>query len=84
MQLNSDGNTILTGSDQQSLQTATTSEAIAQPYSNLLGKWTCKKKSKTIQIKITSYNFEYPTSSLPKGNCINLAIFRLKLNLKTN
>ena len=83
MHLNSDGSTIFVGSDQHSLQTATTSEAIAQPYSGLLGKWTCKKKSGTIKMKITSYNFEYPTSSLPEGNYINVAKFELNLNQKT-
>ncbi|UJR18221.1 hypothetical protein I4U23_005121 [Adineta vaga] len=48
--------------DQQSLQTLTTSQPIAQPYSDLIEKWICKNKSKllciTLNMQLLNFQME--------------------------
>ena len=62
--LNSEGNAIILGSDQQSAASPTTKSAVAQSYSDILAKWTCEVRSNLTKILINGYNFVYQTKVL--------------------
>ncbi|CAF0951768.1 unnamed protein product [Adineta steineri] len=62
--LNSEGSFIILGSDQQSAAASTTKSAVVQPYSDILGKWTCEVHDHLTKILINGYNFVYKTKVL--------------------